>query len=177
VVDVSNLNFRRGLSIRSDLLNSITAITYKRNRSLFQTQSTLPIIVKMQVGNWQPVARDQEILFKDLKSPSPKPYTPTDLPPPTTKLAKAVTEFARSHLDPKAFNHSNRIFYFGLGIIKTTFPDYEIDEETWFCTCLLHDIGLAEKFHLTTKMSFEVRLCFCHRRYRPDMIVQRRYCR
>jgi len=109
----------------------------------------------MEVGNWQAVARDQEVLFKNVKA-DPKPYSPESLPPPTTKLAKSVEEFAKSHLDPKAFNHSNRIFYFGLGIIKDTFPDYVIDEETWYCTCLLHDIGLAEKFHLTTKMSFEV---------------------
>jgi cyanamide hydratase len=111
----------------------------------------------MEIGNWQPVPRDQEVLFQDVKSAQPKPYSPADLPPPTTKLANAVTEFAKSHLDSKQFNHSNRIFYFGLGIIKTTFPDYVLDEETWYCTCLLHDIGLAEKFHLTTKMSFEVR--------------------
>jgi len=111
----------------------------------------------MEVGNWQPVARDQEVLFEKVKNSKPKSYSPADLPPPTTKLAKAVTEFAKAHLDAKQFNHSNRIFYFGLSIIKTTFPEYVIDEETWFCTCLLHDIGLAEKFHLTTKMSFEVR--------------------
>jgi cyanamide hydratase len=132
----------------------------------------------MQVGNWQPVARDQEVLFQNVKSASPKPYTPSDLPPPSTKLAKAVSEFARTHLDPKAFNHSNRIFYFGLGIIKTTFPDYEIDEETWFCTCLLHDIGLAEKFHLTTKMSFEVSLTSPRQdMFDADVLVQRWYRR
>jgi cyanamide hydratase len=109
----------------------------------------------MQVGNWQPVPRDQEVLFKDIKF-DVKPYTTSDFPPPTTELAKAVQEFAKSHLNAKTFNHSNRIFYFGLAIIKATFPEWEIDEETWYCTCLLHDIGLAEEFHLTTKMSFEV---------------------
>jgi cyanamide hydratase len=109
----------------------------------------------MQAGNWQPVARDQEVLFKDVKADI-KPYTTKDFPPPDTSLAKAVAAFAESHLDSKTFNHSNRVYYFGLAIIKATFPDWEIDTETWYCTCLLHDIGLAEKFHLTTKMSFEV---------------------
>jgi cyanamide hydratase len=113
----------------------------------------------MEIGNWQPVPRDQDVLFKGVKSNvKVKPYTPSDIPPPSTPLTKVVEEFARSHVDPKAFNHSNRIYYFGLAIIKATFPEYVVDEETWFCTCLLHDIGLADKFHLTTKMSFEV----CH---------------
>jgi cyanamide hydratase len=112
---------------------------------------------KMDIGNWQPVSRDQDVLFKGVNSDvKVKPYTPSDIPPPSTPLTKVVEEFARSHLDSKAFNHSNRIYYFGLAIIKATFPEYVVDEETWFCTCLLHDIGLAEKFHLTTKMSFEV---------------------
>jgi cyanamide hydratase len=111
----------------------------------------------MQVGNWQPVARDQEVLFKDVKA-DVKPYTTEHFPPPDTPLARAVAAFAESHLDSKTFNHSNRVYYFGLAIIKATFPDWEIDTETWYCTCLLHDIGLAEKFHLTTKMSFEVSL-------------------
>lgn len=109
----------------------------------------------MQIGNWQPVPRDQKVLFKDIK-PDVKGYTTSDFRPPTTDLAKSVQEFAKSHLDSKTFNHSNRIYYFGLAIIRATFPEWEIDKETWWCTCLLHDIGLAEEFHLTTKMSFEV---------------------
>ena len=27
--------------------------------------------------------------------------------------------------------------------------------ETYYLTCLLHDIGLAQRFHSTTKLSFE----------------------
>lgn len=115
-----------------------------------------------QVGNWQPVPRDQDVLFSHISTSelTLHPYTPSELPPPSTDLARSVEQFAKSHLDAKQFNHSNRIYYFGLAILKATLPDLEeeVDRETWWCTCLLHDIGLAEAFHLTTKMSFEVSL-------------------
>lgn len=108
-------------------------------------------------GNWSPVARSHSVLFKEV-TPHPTPHNPQTLPPPSTPLANATLEFARSHLEPKTFNHSNRIYYFGLAIVEAAFPEWEVDRETWWCTCLLHDIGLAEAFHLTTKMSFEVGL-------------------
>lgn len=38
---------------------------------------------------------------------------------------------------------------------KTHFPHWTVDLETWYLTCLFHDIGTAAKFQFTTKMSFE----------------------
>ncbi|KAF7328760.1 Cyanamide hydratase [Mycena venus] len=40
-------------------------------------------------------------------------------------------------------------------IIRSHFPDWKYDNETWYLACLLHDIGTADKFLATTKMSFE----------------------
>lgn len=127
-----------------------------------------------QIGNWYPVPRDQEVLFKSLPTPSPSPLTTASHPIPDSKLAKAVDEFAKSQLKSAQYNHSRRIYHYGLAILEASFPHWltgepakdgaggkdrgviEVDKETWFCTCLLHDIGLAEAYHLTTKMSFEV---------------------
>jgi cyanamide hydratase len=39
--------------------------------------------------------------------------------------------------------------------VRTHFPKWEYDNETYFLACLLHDIGTAERFLATTKMSFE----------------------
>lgn len=39
--------------------------------------------------------------------------------------------------------------------MKTHFPSWSYDQETLLLTCLLHDIGTAEKYLATTKLSFE----------------------
>ena len=43
----------------------------------------------------------------------------------------------------------------GTALVRTHFPKWEYDNETYFLACLLHDIGTAERFLATTKMSFE----------------------
>jgi hypothetical protein len=122
-------------------------------------------------GNWSAVARSHSTLFENIK-PSPKPHSPETIPAPSTSLASATLEFAKSHLEPKTLNHSIRIYYFGLAIVEAAFPQWDVDRETWWCTCLLHDIGLADAFHLTTKMSFEVSYGLCGLvacvKYRPQ---------
>ena len=142
-----------------------------------------------QIGNWYPVPRDQEVLFESLPTPSPVPLSISTHPAPDTDLARKVDQFAKKHLTGPQYNHSRRIYHFGLAIIDASFPHWldsskkplskeggigiekdekdqkdgegeggvEVDRETWFITCLMHDIGLAEAYHLTTKMSFEVR--------------------
>lgn len=39
--------------------------------------------------------------------------------------------------------------------MKTHFPSWTYDHETYYLACLLHDIGTAEKYFKTTKLSFE----------------------
>jgi cyanamide hydratase len=87
-----------------------------------------------------------------------------DIPVPQSPLAEVVRTYAQQHLPEKTFNHSNRIFFWGIAIARAAFPHWKIDEETYYVTCLLHDIGLADAFHLTTKMSFEVCLALVLRR-------------
>ena len=43
----------------------------------------------------------------------------------------------------------------GTALVKTHFPQWSYDSETYYLTCLLHDIGTADAFFATTKMSFE----------------------
>jgi cyanamide hydratase len=42
-----------------------------------------------------------------------------------------------------------------VALTKTHFPTWSYDLETYYLACLLHDIGTAEKFLSTTKLSFE----------------------
>ncbi|KAG6805703.1 hypothetical protein H0H93_004248, partial [Arthromyces matolae] len=42
-----------------------------------------------------------------------------------------------------------------VALIKSHFPSWSYDLETYYLACLLHDIGTAERFLATTKLSFE----------------------
>lgn len=42
-----------------------------------------------------------------------------------------------------------------MALVKTHFPEWSYDDETYFLACLLHDIGTAERYLASTKMSFE----------------------
>ncbi|TFY79584.1 hypothetical protein EWM64_g4433 [Hericium alpestre] len=116
------------------------------------------------------VPRDTDVLFKDhptASGPHPKqdPFTIDDFPFPDSKLVR------EKELDEKTYNHSNRVYIYGappplpppgladaaLGtaLVKTHFPAWAYDRETYYLACLLHDIGTAERFLASTKMSFE----------------------
>lgn len=100
----------------------------------------------------------------DVQSPPPKsspsPVRVSSLQPPSTPLTKRVTEYVRSKLNPKTFNHSLRVYSYGLAIARECYPDWNLQpgsslEETWYLTAMLHDIGTCDDFLTTTKLSFE----------------------
>lgn len=47
------------------------------------------------------------------------------------------------------------MYIYGTALVKTHFPQWSYDPETYYLSCLLHDIGTADSFLATTKMSFE----------------------
>ncbi|KAJ7195279.1 hypothetical protein B0H12DRAFT_1169516, partial [Mycena haematopus] len=106
------------------------------------------------------VPRDPDVLFKDHPTasgnhPKQDPFTVKDFPVPESALVNQVRDFVKKELDLQTFNHSNRVYVYGAAIVKTHFPEWTYDNETWYLACILHDIGTAEKFLATTKMSFE----------------------
>ncbi|KAI8820424.1 uncharacterized protein EV422DRAFT_496796 [Fimicolochytrium jonesii] len=108
------------------------------------------------------VPRDPDVLFKDhptASGPHPRqdPFELADFPIPETPLAKAVHEFVQKELDPPTVAHSHRVFFFGLALVRTHFPTWRLDAETYYLTSLLHDLGLAARFLSSTKLSFEFR--------------------
>ncbi|KAI0076981.1 cyanamide hydratase [Panus rudis PR-1116 ss-1] len=109
---------------------------------------------------FMPVPRDPEVLFKDhptASGPNPKqiPFSVESLPLPDSPVVQAVKEFVKKELDEQTYNHSHRVYFYGTAITKTHFPEWQYDQETYYLACLLHDIGTADKFLTTTKMSFE----------------------
>ncbi|KAJ7456992.1 hypothetical protein FB451DRAFT_1275544 [Mycena latifolia] len=119
------------------------------------------------------VPRNPDVLFKDHPTASgdhPKQdlFTVMDFPLPDSPLANQVRDFVKKELDVQTFNHSNRVYIYGAAIAKTHFPEWTYDNETYYLACLLHDIGTAEKFLATTKMSFEFKGAIVAR----DLILQ-----
>jgi len=107
-----------------------------------------------------PVPRDPDVLFKDHPTASgdnPKQdlFEFKEIPLPDSPLVQKVKTFVKDKLNEQTFNHSNRVYIYGTALVKTHFPEWSYDAETYYLSCLLHDIGTADAFLATTKMSFE----------------------
>ncbi|THH19173.1 hypothetical protein EW146_g1952 [Bondarzewia mesenterica] len=106
------------------------------------------------------VPRDPEVLFKDhptATGPNPKQvlFIADDFPLPDSKVVQEVKAFVQKELDEQTYSHSHRVYFYGTALVKTHFPTWSYDSETYYLACLLHDIGTAERFLASTKMSFE----------------------
>jgi hypothetical protein len=63
------------------------------------------------------------------------------LRPPTSTLASAAEQEARSRLSPALLNHSYRTYAFGAAL--GALADIDVDRELLFAAAMLHDIGLT----------------------------------
>jgi cyanamide hydratase len=107
---------------------------------------------------WTALPRKVETLLatrKDVKPPAPVHVK--DIAIPDSPRAQAVHEYAKQELPLETFNHSMRVYYYGIAIAKHNFPHWlsPTFNETYFFTCLLHDIGTTDKNISATLMSFE----------------------
>ncbi|KAL3484430.1 hypothetical protein BJX62DRAFT_54788 [Aspergillus germanicus] len=106
-----------------------------------------------------PVPSSPDTLFTTssiLKSRVPPPCIPVSATPiPSTPLSQRIQSYAKSHLPEPTYNHSLRVYHYGLAIKRYAFSEWEFDDETYFLTCLLHDIGTTGENLRATKLSFE----------------------
>lgn len=89
---------------------------------------------------------------------TPAPYIPvSETPIPDTPLAKRIQAYAREHLPEPSYNHSLRVYHYGLAIkrYRFPFPAWAFTDETYFLACMLHDIGTTEENQRATRLSFE----------------------
>jgi len=106
------------------------------------------------------VPRDPEILFQNHPTatgehPTQKACVVDDFPLPDSDVVRKVKAFAKAELNKETYNHSHRVYIYGTALVKTHFPSWSYGDETYYLACLMHDIGTANKFLATTKMSFE----------------------
>jgi hypothetical protein len=71
------------------------------------------------------VPRDPDVLFKDhltASGPNPKQdfFTAADFPLPDSELVKQVRKFAKTELNVQTYNHSHRVYVFGMFMLRVT---------------------------------------------------------
>ncbi|KAL2863373.1 putative urea hydro-lyase/cyanamide hydratase [Aspergillus lucknowensis] len=108
-----------------------------------------------------PVPANPSTLFTTTSNPPP-PFIPVSSTPiPDTPLARRIQEYARIHLPQPTYHHSLRVYHYGLAIKRHAFPssaeaeEWAFSDETYFLTCMLHDIGTTAENLRATRLSFE----------------------
>ncbi|KAF7597022.1 hypothetical protein BBP40_011388 [Aspergillus hancockii] len=73
-------------------------------------------------------------------------------------VVERTVGYAKTVLPLETFNHSMRVYYYGMAITKQQFPEQasRLSPSTWALTCLLHDIGTSEQNLTATRMSFDI---------------------
>lgn len=127
-------------------------------------------------NGWTGVPADAGAIFVDQIS-KPEHLSIEEVKFPGEELVVAKTaEYAKGVLDPETFNHSMRVYYYGMfndivilsvlglmnyaGMIitKQRFPKQAavLNPVTWALACLLHDLGTAKENLTATRMSFDI---------------------
>ncbi|KAF6814156.1 cyanamide hydratase [Colletotrichum sojae] len=111
-------------------------------------------------NGWTAVPVDAGKIFGDkpfLHAPEPLSVNDIKFPADDPVVAKTL-QYAQTRLHAQTFNHSMRVFYYGMAITKQQFPEKAtaFSPVTWALTCLLHDIGTAEENLTATRMSFDI---------------------
>lgn len=106
-------------------------------------------------NGWKPVPRSFSKGLADIDKNKPAKVSVEAVPVLRSDIVGKTYEYARKELPEKTFNHSMRVWYYGYAIVQTHFPHLSPLLETYFLTCLLHDIGTTESNMKGTRMSFE----------------------
>src|ERR1700684_2687711 len=73
---------------------------------------------------------------------------------PDTELVTAITAHIRAAEDDLLFNHSRRVFLFG--VLQGRRRGLQPDLELLYAGAMFHDIGLTERYRTTSTLRFEV---------------------
>ena len=90
----------------------------------------------------------------------PSPVSASSLNPPSSAVAQRIQSHIKSRLPEQTYNHSMRVYSYGLAIARQCFPEWGVTEgsrleETWFLTAMLHDIGTTPDVIGSTRLSYE----------------------
>ncbi|GAD98665.1 HD domain containing protein [Paecilomyces variotii No. 5] len=113
----------------------------------------------VEVYGFTPVPSSAEVLKSSTLYPAPysppPPISVSDIPIPSTPIAQRIHDYAKLRLPEPTYNHSMRVYLYGIAMKRYRFPSWTFTEETYFLSCLLHDIGTTEENLHRTHLSFE----------------------
>jgi len=104
---------------------------------------------------WTAVPRAQSKILANVDKNAPANILIDDIELPNSELVKRTQAYAKKELPERTYSHSMRVYYYGYAIVKHHLPELEPLLETYFLTCMLHDIGTTETNLNATRMSFE----------------------
>ena len=109
----------------------------------------------ISTDGWTAVSRAQSKILSKVDPNSPAKFKVDDIELPGSDVVKKTHKYAKERLPEETFNHSMRVYYYGSAIVKQHFPEFAPFLETYFLTCLLHDIGTTDTNLNATRLSFE----------------------
>ncbi|RAL06905.1 putative cyanamide hydratase [Aspergillus homomorphus CBS 101889] len=115
---------------------------------------------EVELNGWTSVPVNAGAIFQDqpfITAPGPLSIDEIKFPSDDPVVAK-TQEYAQAVLHPQTYNHSMRVYYYGMAIAKQQFPKQAatFSPATWALLCLLHDLGTAEENLTATRMSFDL---------------------
>jgi cyanamide hydratase len=63
---------------------------------------------------WTAVPRSIDGFLKSANVADTKPFSVSDIPLPTSEVARKTQAYAKEHLPMPTYNHSLRVFYYGI---------------------------------------------------------------
>lgn len=103
-----------------------------------------------------PIVSSAQVLLSSVETSAPAPFFPVSATPvPDTPLSRRINTYAQLQLPKPTYNHSLRVYHYGIAIKRYMFPSWNFTDESYFLACLLHDIGTTEENLKATKLSFE----------------------
>ncbi|CAI7573225.1 unnamed protein product [Penicillium pancosmium] len=115
---------------------------------------------EVEANGWTSVPANAGAIFGSkpfINQPGPLSLEDIKFPFDEPSVAKTLV-YAKKTLHPETFNHSMRVYFYGMAISKEQFSEQftSLNPVTWALTCLLHDLGTAEENLTATRMSFDV---------------------
>ncbi|KAJ5192618.1 hypothetical protein N7449_008760 [Penicillium cf. viridicatum] len=115
---------------------------------------------EIAANGWTSTAANAGAIFGDqpfINKPESLCLTEIKFPFDDPTVAKTL-KYAKETLHPETFNHSMRVYFYGMAISKQQFPEKAaaLNPVTWALTCLLHDLGTADENLTATRMSFDI---------------------
>ncbi|KAJ5922290.1 hypothetical protein N7516_009993 [Penicillium verrucosum] len=115
---------------------------------------------EIAANGWTSTAANAGAIFGDqpfINKPDALCFTDIKFPFDDPTVAKTL-KYAKETLHAETFNHSMRVYFYGMAITKQQFPEKAaaLNPVTWALTCLLHDLGTADENLTATRMSFDI---------------------